>query len=458
MAIAEDRRRRGNAAARGCGWRCIVVFVGLLAGGFWFLQVVQHAQVRGDGREQPPADAGAARAARHAVRPRRARCSSRTGTSFNISIVREHTKDLDRTIAAAGAGGRRRRGARARDRRAPPPRAGLPADRRRRRTRRWRRWRPCTARRLDFELPDVVVEQVPTRRYPGRRAGGAPVRLRRRGQRRAGRRATSARLHGRRHRRAGGRRAASTTALLMGEDGARRVVVNSVGREIRTLEERAARRGPPPAADDRRRRAAGGRGRVPAPPATGARRSCSTRATARCWRSTSLPAYDPNAFAAGIDRATWAALNTDQLRPLQNRAIQGRYSPGSTFKIVVADRRARGRADHARLHASTAAGGATFYGRFFKCHLGGRPRPVDMRHAIEKSCNVYFYTLGNMLGVDRIHKWARAARPGGQERDRPAERGGEHRAVDRVEAAAHGREVVRGRDDLGRRSARARCR
>ena len=50
----------------------------------------------------------------------------------------------------------------------------------------------------------------------------------------------------------------------------------------------------------------------------------------------SLPAYDPNDFAAGIDRATWASLNTDKLRPLQNRAIQGRYSPGSTFKIVVA--------------------------------------------------------------------------------------------------------------------------
>ena len=50
----------------------------------------------------------------------------------------------------------------------------------------------------------------------------------------------------------------------------------------------------------------------------------------------SLPGYDPNAFAAGIDRATWSRLNADKLRPLQNRAIQGRYSPGSTFKVVVA--------------------------------------------------------------------------------------------------------------------------
>jgi penicillin-binding protein 2 len=51
-------------------------------------------------------------------------------------------------------------------------------------------------------------------------------------------------------------------------------------------------------------------------------------------------------------------------------------------------------------------GGASFYGRFFKCHLAGGHGSVDMRHALEKSCNVYFYTLGNMLGVDRIHKWA----------------------------------------------------
>ena len=121
----------------------------------------------------------------------------------------------------------------------------------------------------------------------------------------------------------------------------------------------------------------------------------------------SLPAYDPNRFAVGIDRATWSALNTDKLRPLQNRALQGRYSPGSTFKIVVAT---------AALEEGIVTpdfrvfcpGGATFYGRYFQCHLKGGHGSVDMRHAIEKSCNVYFYTLGNMLGVDRIHKWGAA--------------------------------------------------
>ena len=53
-------------------------------------------------------------------------------------------------------------------------------------------------------------------------------------------------------------------------------------------------------------------------------------------------------------------------------------------------------------------GGATFYGRYFKCHKAGGHGSVAMREALEKSCNVYFYTLGNLLGVDRIHKWATA--------------------------------------------------
>jgi penicillin-binding protein 2 len=119
----------------------------------------------------------------------------------------------------------------------------------------------------------------------------------------------------------------------------------------------------------------------------------------------SRPAYDPNAFAGGIDRATWASLNTDELRPLQNRALQGRYSPGSTFKMAVG---------LAGLEEGVitpdfkvyCGGGANFYGRYFACHKKEGHGTVDLRHAIEQSCDVYFYTVGNMLGVDRINKWA----------------------------------------------------
>ena len=66
------------------------------------------------------------------------------------------------------------------------------------------------------------------------------------------------------------------------------------------------------------------------------------------------------------------------------------------------------------------AGGATFYGRYFKCHSGGPHGSIDLRHAIEKSCNVYFYTVGNMVGIDRLHKWATALGLGELSRHRPA--------------------------------------
>jgi penicillin-binding protein 2 len=119
----------------------------------------------------------------------------------------------------------------------------------------------------------------------------------------------------------------------------------------------------------------------------------------------SLPGYDPNAFVAGIDRTAWAALNSDDLKPLQDRAIQGRYSPGSTFKMAVAT---------AALEEGiitpdftvTCHGGKDFYGRVFQCWKKGGHGTVDLRHAIEQSCDVYFYTLGKMVGVDLINKWA----------------------------------------------------
>ena len=134
----------------------------------------------------------------------------------------------------------------------------------------------------------------------------------------------------------------------MGEDGAKRVVVNSVGREIRTLDEE-----PPPKASvcsspstttcrGRSRTASSGSGfngaSVMLDPQTG-----------EVLAFTSVPAYDPNAFAAGIDRAAWAALNTDELRPLQDRAIQGRYSPGFDVQDGGRDGGARRRRHHPRL-------------------------------------------------------------------------------------------------------------
>ena len=269
-----------------------------------------------------------------------------------------------------------------------------------------------TARRLDFELPDVVVQQVPTRRYPAKALGAHLLGY----------------VGEASEQQVGDDGVASGTIIgqsglertynkmLMGEDGARRVVVNSVGREIRTLDEAKPVEGHRVQLALDCADAAGRRGGVPRTTATGARRWCCEPTTGDVLTLVSLPAYDPNAFASGIDRATWQALNTDELRPLQNRAIQGRYSPGSTFKIVVGD----AALEEGVMTPDTKVfcpGGANFYGRCFKCHLAGGHGWVDMRHAIEKSCNVYFYTARQPARRRSHPRMGRAARPG---RARPA--------------------------------------
>jgi len=119
----------------------------------------------------------------------------------------------------------------------------------------------------------------------------------------------------------------------------------------------------------------------------------------------SLPEYDPNAFASGIDRASFSTLLNDPLKPLQDRAIQGRYQPGSTFKMAVALAGLEEGVITPEFRAS-CAGGATFYGHHFACWKKGGHGSLDLRRAIEQSCDVYFYTVANLVGVDKINKWA----------------------------------------------------
>jgi penicillin-binding protein 2 len=194
-------------------------------------------------------------------------------------------------------------------------------------------------------------------------------------------------------------------AQLMGEEGSRFVVVNSVGREIEKLHEE--------------------------PPTEGGRLQLTIdadlqRATEEAFHAlgyngaavfldpntgevlamTSLPAYDPNDFAVGITAAKWKELNTSPLKPLENRLIRGRYMPGSTFKIVVAIAGlAAGVIDpDFKVYCS---GSKTFYGSTRQCWKAGGHGTVDLRHALEQSCNVYFYTVGDMLHIDKIHEVSR---------------------------------------------------
>jgi len=190
---------------------------------------------------------------------------------------------------------------------------------------------------------------------------------------------------------------------LMGEDGSRNVVVNSVGREI----------GEPLGQDDPRE---GGRMQLTidydmqkaledgfhAAGLNGAAAFLDP-ATGEILAMTSLPSYDPNVFAGGIDRTAWAGLTGDPLNPMSNRLIQGKYAPGSVFKIVTAIA-GLGEGVITPDFKVTCNGGATFYGRFFQClHSHG---VMDLRHAIEQSCNTYFYTVGSKLDIDKIYEYA----------------------------------------------------
>ena len=120
----------------------------------------------------------------------------------------------------------------------------------------------------------------------------------------------------------------------------------------------------------------------------------------------SAPAFNPNLFARRLQQADWQALIDDPNHPLQNRAIQNTYSPGSTFKIVMAT---AGMTDHDfDPHTSVlCTGSKVFYGRPFRCWRKGGHGTVDAHSAIKLSCDVYFYTLGQKMGIEHIARYAR---------------------------------------------------
>ncbi len=116
----------------------------------------------------------------------------------------------------------------------------------------------------------------------------------------------------------------------------------------------------------------------------------------------SHPNFDPNQFAVRIHRDEWNKLITDPRHPLMNKAIQDQLAPGSTFKIIMsAAGLQEGVAETMKVNC---AGGADFYGRFFKCdHHHGL---LSIHEAIPESCDTYFYTLAQRLGIDTIARYA----------------------------------------------------
>ena len=398
MALHEDRRRIAVRLSV-LQYGLIVVFTAL-AVSFWVLQVVQHAKFK-EMAENNIQRTLALRAPRGVVFDREGRVLVENRHAFSISIVREHTTDLKRTIRVLSQ-------------MLGLDEAGVQeiVDRHRREP----TYRPITivqdatlaqvgaVKAHGLELPDVMIEEVPTRQYPELMAAHLFGYV---GE------VNDAQVSEDSTLKSGdivGQMGIEKTynALLMGEDGARRVVVNSVGREIRTLEEDEPEEGKrlqltidldvQKAIEDGFDAIDLNGSAVVLDPSDGG-----------VLGFTSRPAYDPNAFAAGIDRATWTSLNTDKNRPLTDRAIQGKYAPGSTFKMAVALAGLEEGIITPDFHVN-CPGHANFYGRDFKCwrFSRGGHGSIDLRHAIQQSCDVYFYTVANMVGVDKINKWATA--------------------------------------------------
>jgi penicillin-binding protein 2 len=119
----------------------------------------------------------------------------------------------------------------------------------------------------------------------------------------------------------------------------------------------------------------------------------------------SSPAFDPSSFNRKLSAKEWNALFSNPDKPLQNRAIQGQYPPGSTYKMIAA---------LAGLEEKVITPETPFYcngalpfgNRVFHCWKKGGHGKVNLHKAIVQSCDVYFYNLGNRLGVDRLARYA----------------------------------------------------
>lgn len=189
---------------------------------------------------------------------------------------------------------------------------------------------------------------------------------------------------------------------LKGKDGARRVEVDALGREVRTLDVIEPIAGNALylnidldlqiAIENAFENKKGGC--IVLDPKTGYVLGLISR-----------PAFDPNILTSGISKKEWQQLSSDTTYPLQNRAIQGRYPPGSTFKIVLALKALE--AGVVNENTAFLCRGSFFFGnRAFKCWKKGGHGMVSLKRAIKESCDVYFYNVGLRLGVDRIHDMA----------------------------------------------------
>ncbi len=191
----------------------------------------------------------------------------------------------------------------------------------------------------------------------------------------------------------------SYDALLRGTDGSRDVIVNSHGEELGDVGIT-----PPIAGKDLRltidldvqmaaEKALEGKvGAIVAlDPHTGEVLALASR-----------PTFDPNQFSVRLTKAYWNEILNNPDHPLLDKAIQAQLAPGSTFKIIMSV--AGLQEQVAQTMHVMCNGGADFYGHYFKCDK--RHGMVDIYHAIPWSCDTFYYTLANRLGIDTIARYA----------------------------------------------------
>jgi penicillin-binding protein 2 len=198
---------------------------------------------------------------------------------------------------------------------------------------------------------------------------------------------------------------------LRGRAGGRNVMVDAAGREVQVLDEIAPETGSRVVLTldlDLQRAAWEAFHDVPEgePPKMGSAVAIDVR-NGDVLVLLSQPTFDPNLFSGGIDAASWKALTGDEWDPLRNRAIQNHYPPGSTHKVFTAAALLQEGVVNAHSRAF-CPGFFRFGGRTYRCWKREGHGSVDLVKAIQQSCDVYFYTFGVQLGIDKLANIAKS--------------------------------------------------
>ncbi|MFI5127896.1 MAG: penicillin-binding protein 2, partial [Candidatus Acidiferrales bacterium] len=191
---------------------------------------------------------------------------------------------------------------------------------------------------------------------------------------------------------------------LTGTDGMRRVIVNSIGKPVRTLDDTEPIPGKPiQLTIDYELQAVAEQelaGKVGAMIALDPR-------TGEILAMTSQPSFDPNDFSVRIPSKEWRVLNDDPNKPMLDRAIQAQLAPGSVFKILESAAMLESGVPPPDFHVF-CPGYAVFYGTVRHDWDPKGHGEVGLHKAIVHSCDVFFYNVGQRLGIDKIAYYATA--------------------------------------------------